>query len=232
MKKVTWITVFIPSIIIGGLIGCSSANQEAGSELRSDSMQAANAVADPNTLESLLGMKNEEELIKRFGQDKVKYDTVWGAEGFFSMGTIVKTEAASHLEITWMNDSLKTEVVSVTQVSDSDWYADTLLSSTWKSATGVHVGMSINELQKINGRVFTFSGFGWDYAGGVISWQGGTMEGKGVAVQLSEGPINQSKNVTTEQRNAVLGDVEVQSDNPVLVEYSPRVWSISVAKLQ
>lgn len=232
MKTGTIITWLFAALCVMFSYGCSNGDQGGPVQSAVDSAYVADSLAALPVLENLLGIPDEASLIKLYGKENVKYDTIWGAEGFFSMGTILKTEVASHIEITWMNDSLRTDVISVTQVSDSDWYGDTLARSVWKSSTGVCVGMSIETLQKINGRVFRFSGFGWDYAGGVLSWNGGTLEGKGIAVQLSEGPIPASVKVTDEERNSVLGDVEVQSDNPVLVSYAPRVWSISVAKVQ
>lgn len=230
MKKLVLSGAIISAIFIG-LGACSEPVAEDVTSVN-DSIRAAQMVGADGTLESLLNVKDEAELLTRYGKACVKLDTIWGYEGYFTMGTVLKTEAASHIEITWKDDSLKKGIVSVTQVSDSDWYADTLASSSWKSSTGVCVGMSIDKLQNINGRSFTFSGFGWDYAGGVIRWNGGTLEGKGIAVQLSEGPVLETKKISEEQRNSVLGDVEVQSDNPVLSAYAPRVWSISVAKVQ
>jgi hypothetical protein len=36
--------------------------------------------------------------------------------------------------------------------------------------------MTLNQLQKLNGRPFLFNGFDWDYSGAVISWDGGKLE--------------------------------------------------------
>ncbi len=231
MKRVAFCKVILTATLFVGLIGCTE-DHPGENKAVIDSIRNADSIAAQFRLESLFQFQTEADLINRYSKENVKLDTIWGYEGYFTMGTVLKTELASHIEITWKNDSLKTGIISVTQVSDSDWYADSLARSEWKSSTGVYVGMSIDELQRINGRPFTFSGFGWDYAGGVISWNGGTLEGKGIAVQLSEGPVVPSRKVTDEERNAVLGDVEVQSDNPVLSVYAPRVWSISVAKVQ
>lgn len=183
-------------------------------------------------LEDLLDIKDETELKKVYGADKVKYDTIWGAEGFFTMGTILKTDAESRIEITWENGKTKTGIISVTLVSDQDWYSDTIKAGMWYSNNSIGIGMKVSHIECVNGRPFTFSGFGWDYAGSVIDWQKGNLEGKGIAVQLSEGPTSPSTDLSPEEIASVLGDVEVQSDNPVLKHYRPRVWSISVAKVQ
>jgi hypothetical protein len=45
--------------------------------------------------------------------------------------------------------------------------------SPWTSAAdGVHIGISLEKLNKLNGRSFTFSGFECDYGGNVIDWKG------------------------------------------------------------
>jgi len=232
MKTGATFSSVLAAICIAFSSGCSGGDQGGSVQPIADSMKVADSLAAQPLLENLLGIADEATLIRLYGKERVKYDTIWGAEGFFSMGTILKTEPESHIEITWINDSLKTDVVSVTQVSDTDWYADTLARGQWKSITGVEVGMTIDKLQKINGRVFRFSGFGWDYAGGVISWQGGTLEGKGIAVQLSEGPAPDSMKMSEAESAQIFGDVEVQSDNPLLKPFAPRVWSISVATVK
>lgn len=227
MKTAVFCKVFFVAIVLSSVTGCFS-GEEPIDKTTLDSIRAADSLAMQFNLENLLNFTDESDLIRRYGNEAVRYDTIWGAEGYFSMGTLLKTEPQSHIEITWANEKMKTGIISVTQVSDSDWYSDTLEASEWKSSTGVVIGMSIEELQKLNGRPFTFSGFGWDYAGSVIDWQKGNLEGKGIAVQLAEGPF--SGKLTDEQSATILGDVMVQSDNPLVKQFAPRVWSISVAK--
>ena len=181
-------------------------------------------------LEELFEINSEAELKNKYGLENVKYDTIWGAEGFFSMGTILKTDAESHIEITWENEKTKTGIISVTQVSDQDWYEDSLQVGMWYSGKGITIGMPIRALESVNQSPFTFSGFGWDYAGTVLDWQKGNLEGKGIAVQLSEGRTDE--NLSDTEAATILGDVEVQSDNPTALKFHPRVWSISVAKMQ
>ncbi len=219
--------------LVAGIIAlasCTGNSNHAEDKAQSDSIKAADSIASLPLLENLLNIHDEEALKIQFGYENVTLDTIWGAEGYFSIGTILKTEPSSHIEITWLNSGLKIGILSVTQVSDSDWYADSLATSAWKSTTGVSLGMSIEELQKINGRPFTFAGFGWDFAGGVRDWQKGDLEGRGIAVQLSEGPA--AVTLTPEESAQILGDVDVQSDNPLLKPFKPRVWSISVARVQ
>lgn len=181
-------------------------------------------------LEDILNLDSEQELIKKYGKESVSYDTIWGAEGFYTMGTVLRVDERSRVEVMWMDSAARKGMISSTLVSTADYYADELDPGKWKSCTGVAVGMTLDELQRINGRPFTFSGFGWDYGGGVISWEGGTLEEKGLAVQLSEG--EGSVELTDEESNQVLGDIMVMSDNKAVQKLKPRVWAISVAKIE
>jgi hypothetical protein len=208
-------------------VSCSSSNEADNS---GDTAYTRDQMNHDYFIETLLGMKDEVALVANYGKDAVSFDTIWGAEGFFSMGTILKTEEGSHIEITWMDETKRERIVSVTLVSDQDWYSDSINHGQWKSNSGVMLGMPIEELQKLNGRPFTFSGFGWDYAGSVLDWQKGNLEGKGIAVQLSEGATDE--NLSDTEAAHVLGDVMVQSDDPTALKFHPRVWSISVAKVR
>ncbi len=196
---------------------------------RADSMYMADSLASLPYLENVLALQSETDLIRKYGQASVTYDTIWGYEGYFTMGTYLITDKNSRIEILWTDSAARKGIISATLVSTADYYSEKLEPGNWKSSTGVFLGMSVYELEKLNGRPFKFSGFGWDYGGGVMSWEGGTLDGKGIAVQLSEGT---SAELTQEETNQILGDVMVMSDNPTVKKLKPRVWSISVAKVR
>lgn len=54
----------------------------------------------------------------------------------------------------------------------------------WKSETGVEIGTSYEELNRLNGKQVSFYGFGWDYSGAVV-WNGGKLEDSGLRVFLT-----------------------------------------------
>lgn len=210
---------------------CSGPDEDAKSDsvdvVKSDPVDTAR---QRYKLEFLLDFNSENELVQAYGKNHVIYDTIWGAEGFFTMGTILKTENVSRIEITWKNDAKKTEIVSATLVSDQNWFGDSIQPGMWHSNTGIKLGMSLEEVEKINGRPFSFSGFGWDYAGGLMSWEGGTLEGKGISIQMSEGTGYDS--LPEDEYTKILGDVPVMSNNATARKSGARVWSVSVAKVE
>lgn len=208
------------SVLFVTLISCSSGDKS--------SEQIPLQEKEP-CLEDILEFQSEAALIEQYGKGSITYDTIWGVEGYFTMGTYVRTDEFAHVEIYWADSAARTGMISATLVSDADYYAAKLEPGKWKSCTGVYLGMSTDDLQKLNGRPFKFSGFGWDYGGGVFGWDGGTLDSKGISVQLSEGS---NAELSGEETNQVLGDITVMSNNPVLQKLKPRVWSISVAKVK
>lgn len=48
--------------------------------------------------------------------------------------------------------------------------------SLWRLSPGVGIGVSLKELEQINGRAFDFTGFDWDFGGKVLDWHGGKLQ--------------------------------------------------------
>lgn len=45
----------------------------------------------------------------------------------------------------------------------------------WKTSAGLGIGTPLSEIVAANGGEFSFAGFGWDYAGYVVSWKNGQL---------------------------------------------------------
>jgi hypothetical protein len=88
--------------------------------------------------------------------------------------------------------------------------------------------MTLAQLEKLNGKPFTFSGFGWDYGGGVAGWGGGKLENSGISVQLRESPLIYEYMEQTELAR-VLGDQQVSSSEPVLEKMQVQVLEIMLS---
>ncbi len=46
---------------------------------------------------------------------------------------------------------------------------------TWRTAHGIRRGMSLAEIEALNGRPFKLYGFGFDYGGTTLDWNGGAL---------------------------------------------------------
>ena len=181
--------------------------------------------AGENQLEDLLKIKNEAGLKAKFGEEHISYDTIWGPEGSFTMGTYIDKGTNDEVEIYWEDSLGRSGIASASVHAQWKENGDYDYKSKWISASGVKLGMTTDELEKLNGKPFTFSGFGWDYGGGVMSWKDGKLEKFGVGVTLTDGD---ERNSTEEELNEILGDQEVKSDNVVVKKTQPRVNAFSV----
>jgi hypothetical protein len=96
-------------------------------------------------------------------------------------------------------------------------------ASRW-NLSGITIGSSLAEVQKVNGKPFLVSGFDWDYGGFVADWKGGAlsrMEG-GCSVMMRFGKE------TGAPRNLSGDGVKASSDNAALVKWGPVVTEIGI----
>lgn len=91
------------------------------------------------------------------------------------------------------------------------------------AATGLTIGTTLAELHEMNGRPFTFTGFGWDYGGTVSNWNGGHLEN--LLVRLTYAPERLPAAGLPE---ALLGDVPIASDADHIKGMGLRVREITV----
>lgn len=170
------------------------------------------ATVNTNTTASTIQCRNlwspeatERELIAQFGRANVRRDNVYVAEGTEEPGTILfPNDPKRRVEIVWRNKSKYARPEWLRIPADSRW-----------TAFGVRPGMSLAELQTLNGRAFIFSGFDWDYGGFVTNWKSGKVGLLGgdvcnVSVRLdAEFPENLSDDVL----GKVSGEVDVASNS-------------------
>jgi hypothetical protein len=100
-----------------------------------------------------------------YGANNVSVEKVFGAEGESQtfVTALFAQRPAEKIRIEWSDPASKI-------VSDVD-----VFGSQWIGPGGIHVGSTIAEVQKANGKAFTFSGLGWDYGGQVRDWKGGAL---------------------------------------------------------
>jgi hypothetical protein len=102
--------------------------------------------------------------------------------------------------------------------------------SLWKTSLGLTLGLTLEEVERINGRPLILTNYETDYDGTVRSWEGGVfdsaMESQGhVAVRL----LRPAKLfVTVEELDKMTDEgLEISSSNPILRKMNPRVSEIT-----
>jgi len=97
----------------------------------------------------------------------------------------------------------------------------------WHTDRGVMLGSRLTRLGSLNGGPFVLLGFGWDYEGTVVSWNGGHLAAdSGVGrfiVRLR--PTRTGPGADSLMRD-VLGDREYASDRPAMIGLEPAVYEL------
>jgi hypothetical protein len=157
-------------------------------------------------------------LRRSFGAQSVEQTRIELGEGETSPGTVLYPgDSLRRLEIIWRDTVAQQEPARIILRGRQ---------SQWRVARGISLGTSLKDLEQLNGRPFTLAGFGWDYAGVLISWNGGSLDSAlaGVKLYLDPGPA-QSESAPYSQ---VLGDKEYSSSLPAMQQLNPRVAQIFV----
>jgi len=96
--------------------------------------------------------------------------------------------------------------------------------SVWHTMSGVTLGTSVEDLQKLNTKPFEFNGFGWDYGGQVVNWHGGALaRDTTISIRLDALHLFDNK-----PYRSVMGDKKVSSSNRLARELRPYVGEIAI----
>lgn len=107
------------------------------------------------------------ELERAYGKANVKHEDIPGAEGETIPGARLFADTDREVEVIWDPENEKKKVVFDVHV----------IGTAWKFENGLKTGMTLEEVEKINGKPFKISGFAWDY-GGYANFEGGKLAGK------------------------------------------------------
>jgi hypothetical protein len=163
----------------------------------------------------------EQLLITRYGRANVKRAQIYLAEGAEAPGTVVfPKDESKRIEIVWRGKRQKPEWIRIPA------------GSTWTFA-GIRVGMPLAEVEKLNGRPFTLSGFDWDYGGAVTNWRGGKLAqaGKPCIVQITfDRTVPDNPTKTLEKAiDETSGDRELGSNAANVRAVKPHVGQITIS---
>ena len=144
------------------------------------------------------------ELRRLYGEKHVAELPVYLQEGEYAPGLVVFPGTSEAVEIILAGDK------------EPAYARISATGSRWKTSEGLGIGASLAELEKANGRPFTFHGFDGDMSGMVNDWLGGKFY-IGVSVRLA---------ATESVPDTFKGGVILRSDNPEVRKLSLRVVEI------
>jgi hypothetical protein len=161
------------------------------------------------------------QLASIYGKANVKDAEISGPEGTTFQGTIVyPKKPAESFEIIWVDPKTKRKP-ELARISDA--------KTKWKTTHGITIGTSLKTIEKLNGKPLTLNGFGWDYGGGIISWNGGKLAKECYGKLLLTFDARGTEKLPQNEASTIMGEREVKSDSPVMRKLEVRVQELTLS---
>lgn len=201
---------------------CGSTSEKSLETTQTDS------IANDETLyvEDFAQFKSHEDLVARFGEKEVVKSERYIEEGTVKiLISTVFPESNHPLTVFWKEGQNAYKDIQSVEVSkmiyDKEFNVRLAEDDYWKFKNGIRIGMTIQELQKLNGGVFKFLGLGWDFGGSVLLdnkiFDNYSMFLDYVAKDEGDMPKGY---------NNITGDMELKSDNKIANELPLKLVSI------
>lgn len=143
-----------------------------------------------------------DEIRKVYGAKNLVMAQIPIPEGAFLDGARLFVGTDRELQLIWKDGDARKILSDVNVVG-----------SAWVFENGIHVGSTLLEVEKINGKPFMMSGFDWDYGGYAVDFQGGKLKNIGLRFTYGERQIDPS----------LAGDKTISSSNAKLRALNPTV---------
>lgn len=170
---------------------------------------------------------SEESLLRTFGAGRMRRGRVPLADGDSAPGTLLFPEdSLRRLEIAW-TDTVRHRLPRVARFSGA--------RSDWTVGRGLTLGVSLRDVERLNGGPFTLAGFEWAGEGLVTSWRGGTFNRPPPGAQRvlarfrpPRDSAGSSDSTTAPLVHALLGDGPYSSTDARMRKLNPRVAEVVV----
>jgi hypothetical protein len=203
-----WRPAVCTCVVAVGILGCASPRPPEPDWL----------VAPGEGAGRIQRASTEAMLVTAYGSDMVRRVRIELGEGETAPGTVLfPSDSPRRLEILWHDTVARARPARLVLRG---------AASRWQLPGGVSLGTSLRELERRNGRPFILAGFGWDYGGVILDWEGGALASRlsGVKLYLDPGPAQRG----TTDYEQVLGDRDYSSSARSMQVLDPRVYQIFV----
>jgi len=167
------------------------------------------------------------DLDSMFGKENVQERNLDVSEGPEAATVVFGNDASAALAITWDKERVSTiHICFATQTGPC----------RWRTASGIRIGLSIQELQKLNEKAFQVEGYGSDAQGAVTNWRKGMLEEDPAAcghlvVRLSPASELEGRSMSKQEQSnfkAVQGEKSYSSNFIPLMELNPYVSTLEM----
>jgi len=168
-------------------------------------------------LNEVLDCKTLNGLQLKYGSGNVINDTSWVIGDDTLRGSIIFPNSKKQAFV-YFHDG---NIVDVTIQGES---------VDWKTNSGLYLGMTLTEVQTINAKNFTLSGFDWSHGGSVVSWEGGKLTGDSTLSHLAvfSNISNEHKGISDDAYKLISGEVEFDVRHPDIQKLNPKLDLISI----
>jgi hypothetical protein len=168
--------------------------------------QTANLIT-PTSFDQIKKNTTLAELKKLYGSKNVKDDLEYAPEGLdsFKVSKIFK-DTQKEIIVQWKKNKLYKQVDMVYTYQKG---------SPYKTADGLKVGSTLDQLVRVNGKRISFSGFSWDYGGMISSFGKGKLDKSNIYFDLGTEDL---------LPDGLLGEVELHSDMPLVKKNFKKIF--------
>jgi hypothetical protein len=157
-------------------------------------------------------------LAQSYGVHNVEFTEVSGDDGSTLLASVLfPSDPKRRLEVLWDDDQQRSGTRMIVIGGQS----------TWTAQKGVHLGLPLAALEKVNGKPFKLMGFDKDGMAMVSDWNGGALglltDGCKVGVQLKPDP-----KAPASALEAAASDKEFASNDPAIRAAKPTIGEIIV----
>jgi hypothetical protein len=202
----------LPALLLA-LLACTGkkAPEPTAGQPSNEQDARLNFTIEPGTRIGLItaDKTTREAVLAAYG-DKARVDSVYLVEGMMGEGVVLFPDEPRRTAYIYWDPEVDAKRPALVRIT-----GDTTGVSDWKTTDGITIGTPITEVERLNGQPFEISGFGWDYGGMVINWNGGKLgEALGLTFQTSD-----DKPVA----DRILGEGGHLSSEPDVVAAGPKV---------
>jgi hypothetical protein len=140
-----------------------------------------------------------------------------GVGGKIQASVIYPNEPKRRLEVWWNNPASRSDTYLIVINGQSNWIAP----------KGVHLGLGLQALEKLNKKPFKLKGFNKDNIAAVSDWQGGALATLPGGCKFGINMMPDPK-ATAEARSAVTADKDFDSNDAAMLAAKPIVGEILI----
>jgi hypothetical protein len=186
MKKIVFASLSIALLSCGG--SEEATENENNEEITTDSVvvESLNEETDGiQFFEDYAEFDTKTKLYEQYGEENLEDDEAWYAEGTVKIviTTLTDPDNGNVIQYAWEEED--EESLSFIETWNVNWKEEDSKEQRIESSTGIYTGMPLSEVVIWNEDDFEFSGFGWDYAGGVFGGEGSKINTADIGFTLT-----------------------------------------------